>query len=121
VLVLILVAPAFVAPFGTAWTPDERPPAEAGGLHPIGGASLPPPKGGGLLSDELGEIEELEMLPPEEPAPAPTPVPSKAPPPAAPRPAAPPKALAAKAPQAKPPAPKTPEHDLDEIIRLLNQ
>ena len=31
---------------------DERPPAKAGGLHPIGAASLPPPKGGGLLSDE---------------------------------------------------------------------
>jgi glycosyltransferase involved in cell wall biosynthesis len=32
--------------------PDERPPAKAGGLHPIGAASLPPPNGGGLLSDE---------------------------------------------------------------------
>jgi hypothetical protein len=38
---------------------DERPPAEAGGLHPIGAAWLPPPKGGGLLSDEeAGEEEE---------------------------------------------------------------
>jgi len=39
---------------------DERPPAVAGGLHPIGDASLPPPEGGGLLSDE---IEVLEMEP----------------------------------------------------------
>jgi hypothetical protein len=31
---------------------DVRLPAEAGGLHPIGAASLPPPEGGGLLSDE---------------------------------------------------------------------
>jgi hypothetical protein len=31
---------------------DERPPAEAGGLHPIGAAWLPPPEGGGLLSNE---------------------------------------------------------------------
>jgi len=37
---------------------DERPPAEAGGLHPIGDASLLPPKGGGLLSDETGTDDE---------------------------------------------------------------
>jgi len=48
---------------------DERPPAEAGGLHPIGVASLPPPKGGGLLSDEdvdipvekTGMVEKLRL------------------------------------------------------------
>jgi hypothetical protein len=32
--------------------PDERPPAEAGGLHQIGEASLPTPEGGGPPSDE---------------------------------------------------------------------
>ena len=36
---------------------DERPPSEAGGLHPIGAAWLPPPKGGGLLSDETRIVD----------------------------------------------------------------
>jgi GNAT superfamily N-acetyltransferase len=35
---------------------DVRPPAKAGGLHPIGDASLPPPEGGGLLSDDKGVV-----------------------------------------------------------------
>jgi hypothetical protein len=72
---------------------DERPPAElrtssgkcvrslvcpdgqtqeAGGLHPIGAASLPPPKGGGLLSDERAprraplKVPNVEVEPPED-------------------------------------------------------
>jgi len=40
---------------------DERPPVQAGGLHPIGAASLPPPKGGGHLSDVHVVVTELRI------------------------------------------------------------
>jgi uncharacterized protein YjbI with pentapeptide repeats len=58
-VVVVLVAAGIAAallfrrrPLASDRGADERPPAKAGGLHPIGDASLPPPEGGGLLSDE---------------------------------------------------------------------